>query len=94
MRAADEWLAVLLAEFARLRFVVFVGPKAMHAQKIVLLARPGVEIVEMPHMSRQSRSGNRSRCAQPRQGLHRILEAAMPGTRSIEQVLVEGETKC
>jgi uracil-DNA glycosylase len=64
VRAADEWLAELLQALHRLRFVVFVGQKALHARNLVQAARPDVEVVTMPHPSPMfinRASGNRKR---------------------------------
>jgi uracil-DNA glycosylase len=64
VREADEWLAELLATLPRLRFVVFVGRKALHAQDVVRRLRPDVTVMTMPHPSpmfinRASDNGNR-----------------------------------
>lgn len=51
VREADGWLVELLEHLPRLRFVVFVGLKALHAEGIVRAARPDVTRVTMPHPS-------------------------------------------
>jgi uracil-DNA glycosylase len=51
VRLADEWLKRLLTALQRLRFVMFVGQKALHAQSVVTQCRPAVEILTMPHPS-------------------------------------------
>jgi uracil-DNA glycosylase len=64
VREADEWLVELLATLLQLRFVVFVGQKAQHAQGVVRGYRPDVEVMAMPHPSPMfvnRTSGNRER---------------------------------
>jgi uracil-DNA glycosylase len=51
VREADDWLKELLATLRKLRFVVFVGQKALHARTIVRDCRPDVEVMTMPHPS-------------------------------------------
>jgi len=45
------WLDELLDLLPRLRCVVFVGKKALHAKRAVLKQVPGVAVFEMPHPS-------------------------------------------
>jgi uracil-DNA glycosylase len=64
VREADEWLAELLGTLHHLRFVVFVGQKALHAQCVVRDSRPDVDVIAMPHPSPMfinRASGNRHR---------------------------------
>jgi len=51
VRLADEWLKKLLTALKRLRFVMFVGQKALHAQSVVSQCRPEVEMLTLPHPS-------------------------------------------
>lgn len=51
VREADAWLVELLALLTRLRVVVFVGQKALHAQGVVRRTRPDVAIIRTPHPS-------------------------------------------
>ena len=51
VREADNWLVELLRLLHKLRVVVFVGQKALHAQGVVHTTRPEVEIRKMPHPS-------------------------------------------
>lgn len=51
VREADAWLAELLSILSELRFVVFVGQKALHAQGVVRATRPDVEVMAIPHPS-------------------------------------------
>ena len=48
---ANEWLKQLLAMLKRLRLVVLVGKKALHAIHIVSSSRPDVHVMAMPHPS-------------------------------------------
>lgn len=51
VREADSWLRELLSMLCNLRFVAFLGKKALHAKPIVLESRPDVKLFEMPHPS-------------------------------------------
>lgn len=51
VREADSWLVELLGHLPRLRFVVFVGLKARHAEGVVHATRPDVALMTMPHPS-------------------------------------------
>jgi uracil-DNA glycosylase len=51
VREADEWLKELLGTLVSLRFVMFVGQKALHAQGIVRDYCPTVKVLTMPHPS-------------------------------------------
>jgi uracil-DNA glycosylase len=51
VREADQWLTELLTHLVKLRIVVLVGRKSVHARNIVAAERPGVAILEMPHPS-------------------------------------------
>jgi uracil-DNA glycosylase len=51
VREADQWLKVLLANLPKLRVVMLVGQKALHAQGVVQGCRPSVAILSMPHPS-------------------------------------------
>jgi uracil-DNA glycosylase len=64
VREADQWLKVLLANLPKLRIVMFVGQKALHAQGVVQGCRPDVAILSMPHPSPMfinRAAGNRNR---------------------------------
>lgn len=61
---ANEWLEQLLTMLHKLRFVVFVGQKALHAMQVVRSSRPDVDVLAMPHPSPMfinRAPGNRSR---------------------------------
>jgi len=51
VREADTWLSELLVTLHRLRFVVFVGQKALHARDVVRRSRPDIDVMAMPHPS-------------------------------------------
>ena len=51
VREAEEWLKSLLDTLKQLRIVVFVGQKALHAQRVVMAYRPDIEVMTMPHTS-------------------------------------------
>lgn len=51
VREAEMWLVQLLSILPRVRFVVFVGRKALHARSVVQTFRSNIEIMEMPHPS-------------------------------------------
>ena len=48
---AYEWLSELLTLLHKIRFVVLVGKKALHAQSLIRDLRPNLEIMTMPHPS-------------------------------------------
>lgn len=79
VREADDWLVELLTALHRLRFVVFVGQKALHARHIVQAAHPGVEVMGMPHPSPMfinRAPGNRKRVLAALQGLSARIAAS------------------
>jgi uracil-DNA glycosylase len=51
VRLADPWLAELLRLLVSLRFVVYVGQKALLAKGVVERTRPDVGVLSMPHPS-------------------------------------------
>lgn len=51
VREADEWVKSLLDTLQQLRIVVFVGQKALHAQRVVMGYRPDIEVMTIPHTS-------------------------------------------
>jgi uracil-DNA glycosylase len=64
VREADEWLKQLLEILHHIRFIVFVGQKALHARSVVEETRPSAEIMFMPHPSPMyvnRAAGNRDR---------------------------------
>jgi uracil-DNA glycosylase len=79
VRAADAWLVEVLERLNRLRFAVFVGRKALHAQSVVRDSRPDVEVMTMPHPSPMfinRASGNRGRVLAVLQDLSARMAAA------------------
>lgn len=76
---AGEWLAQLLAVLPQLRWVMFVGKQALHAQGIVRRARPAVDIMTMRHPSPvfvNRRPGNRERILASMRELSACMAAA------------------
>lgn len=51
VRDAEEWLKELLAALYGLRFVMFVGRKALHARGVVRNYCPTAKVLTMPHPS-------------------------------------------
>lgn len=51
VREAGIWLTELLDMLQKLRFVVLLGKKALHAKPVVHKSRPSLEVIEMPHPS-------------------------------------------
>ena len=51
VREADEWLTALLGHLHQLRFTMFVGQKALHAQRVVHSCRPDTQVMTMAHPS-------------------------------------------
>lgn len=80
VREADSWLKELLATLTELRFVVFVGRKALHAQGVVRESRSSVAVMTMPHPSPMfinRAPGNR----------HRILSVLQELSARLEQTI-------
>jgi uracil-DNA glycosylase len=79
VQEADAWLRQLLGRLHRLKYVMFVGQKSLHAQPVVRGCRPDVELMSMPHPSPlfiNRAPGNRARVLTELKALARRLTVA------------------